>query len=67
MTLKTIILIPMTKEDRIRLAHGLMVESIIKPDSELRTLAHKQECYHELLEWREKILQYLEIERKDLK
>ena len=56
----------MTKEDRIRLAHGLFVESVIRPDSELRTLAHKQECYHELLEWRDKILHYLEEERKKL-
>jgi hypothetical protein len=57
----------MTKEERIRLAHGLFVESVIKPDSELRTLAHKQECYYELLEWRDKMLSYLEEERKKLK
>lgn len=56
----------MTKEDRIRLAHGLFVESVIKPDSALRTLAHKEECYHELMEWRDKVLEYLEIERKKL-
>lgn len=56
----------MTKEDRIRLAHGLFVESVIRPDSELRTLAHKEECYHELMEWRDKVLKYLELERKNL-
>ena len=32
---------------------------MIKPDPELRVYAHEQECYHELMEWRQEILEYL--------
>ena len=40
-------------------ALGLMIESVWKPDSKLRSCAHNQECYNELMEWREKILEML--------
>ena len=40
-------------------ALGLMIESVHKPDSKLRGCAHNQECYNELMEWRQKILEYL--------
>lgn len=56
----------MIKDDRIRLAHALFTESVIKADPELRQHAHEQQCFHELMEWREKILQYLENERLKL-
>lgn len=40
-------------------ALGLMIESVWKPDSKLRSCAHNQECYDELMEWRKKILNVL--------
>ena len=40
-------------------ALGLMIESVHKPDAKLRGCAHNQECFHELMEWRQKILEYL--------
>ena len=46
-------------------ALGLMIESVMKPDSKLRGCAHNQECFHELMEWRGKILEMLyEYERQ---
>jgi hypothetical protein len=57
----------MSKDDRIRLAHALFVESVIKPDSELRQQAHEQQCYHELMEWRDQVLEFLEEKRACLK
>jgi len=44
-------------------ALDLFVESVIKPDPQLRECAHNQECYHELMEWRKGILEYLSIKR----
>ena len=40
-------------------ALGLMIESIHKPDSKLRGCAYNQDCYDELMEWRDKILEML--------
>ena len=40
-------------------ALGLMIESVWKPDAKLRSCAHNQECYNELMECREKILNML--------
>ena len=40
-------------------ALGLMIESVHKPDSKLRGCAHNQECYNELMEWRQKMLDLL--------
>jgi len=48
-----------SKEQKQQRALSLFIESVIKPDSELRSDAHEQECYHELMELREEILQYL--------
>ena len=47
----------MTQKEKDAL--GLMIESVWKPDSKLRSCAHNQECYHELMEWRQKILDML--------
>jgi hypothetical protein len=46
-------------------ALGLFIESVLKPDHELRQCAHNQECYNELMEWRESVLQYLYAKRND--
>ena len=40
-------------------ALGLMIESVIKPDSRLRGCAYNQGCYNELMEWRQKMLDLL--------
>jgi hypothetical protein len=45
--------------DKQKDALNLMIESVWKPDSKLRGCAYNQDCYDELMEWREKILQYL--------
>jgi hypothetical protein len=44
------------KEQR---ALGLMIESVLKPDSKLRGCAYNQDCYDELMEWRQKMLNLL--------
>jgi hypothetical protein len=41
-------------------ALGLMIESVLKPDNRLRSCAHNQECYNELMDWRQKMLDLLQ-------
>ena len=45
--------------DKEKAALNLMIESVLKPDSRLRGCAHNQECYNELMEWRQKMLDLL--------
>lgn len=40
-------------------ALGLMIESVLKPDSKLRECAHNQGCFEELMEWRQVMLDIL--------
>ena len=40
-------------------ALDLFTESVMKPDHNLRSCAHNQGCYNELLEIREHVLKYL--------
>ena len=42
----------------------LFIESVHKPDSELRQCAHNQKCYNELMYVRETVLEYLKTLRK---
>jgi len=42
----------------------LFIESVHKPDNELRQCAHNQKCYNELLEVRETVLNYLNTLRR---
>ena len=42
----------------------LFIESVHKPDHELRQCAHNQKCYHELMAVRENVLEYLKTLRK---
>ena len=46
-------------------ALGLMIESVLKPDSKLRGCAHNQDCYEELMQWRQKMLDLLYGFEKD--
>jgi len=52
-----------TKEQKRKDALGLFYESVLKPDSKLRACAHNQECFNELMEWREDIIRYLDERR----
>lgn len=56
----------MSKEEKMVLAHGLFVESVIKPDNELRASAHSQKCFEELMELRKSVLEYLEEKRRTI-
>jgi hypothetical protein len=56
----------MDKKERTLLAHSLFIESVIKPDHELRAAAHSQKCFDELMEWRDSVLAYLEEKRSKL-
>ncbi len=40
-------------------ALDLFVESVLKPDHDLRGCAHNQGCYNELMKVREHVLKYL--------
>ena len=42
----------------------LFIESVHKPDHELRQCAHNQKCYNELLEVRATVLEYLKTLRR---
>tara|TARA_R100000008_G_scaffold63728_1_gene40875 strand:+ start:944 stop:1135 length:192 start_codon:yes stop_codon:yes gene_type:complete len=44
------------KRDR---AKSLFLESLLKPDNELRSCSHNQKCYNELMEIREEIIEYV--------
>tara|TARA_B100000131_G_scaffold253045_1_gene247022 strand:- start:291 stop:518 length:228 start_codon:yes stop_codon:yes gene_type:complete len=49
------------KHDR---ALSLFLESLYKPDNELRSCAHNQKCYNELMEVRQTVIDYV---TKDLR
>jgi hypothetical protein len=55
----------MDKAEKRDRALGLFVESVLKPDHELRQCAHNQKCYNELLEWRDEVLNYLNTRRSE--
>jgi hypothetical protein len=42
----------------------LFIESVHKPDHELRQCAHNQKCYNELMAVREHVLEYLKLLRR---
>jgi hypothetical protein len=42
----------------------LYIESVHKPDNQLRACAHNQKCYNELMAVREHVLNYLPTLRK---
>ena len=41
----------------------LFVESVLKRDLSLRQCAHNQKCYHELMDIRSDVLEYLKTKR----
>jgi len=57
----------MDKKEKRERGLTLFIESVLKPDSELRQCAHNQECFYELLEWREDVLEYLYSRQREIK
>ena len=53
------------KKTKRRDALTIFMESVHKPDNRLRSCAHNQGCFNELMEWREEVLQYLDQRRKE--
>ena len=49
----------MTELERWDRGKTLLLESLYKPDSKLRGCAHNQECYHELIELRDSVIEYV--------
>lgn len=52
-----------SKKDKWNRGLDLFIESVHKPDHELRQSAHDQKCFHELMDVRENILEYLKTIR----
>lgn len=52
-----------TKMDKWNRGLDLFIESVYKPDNELRQCAHNQKCFHELMDVRDNVLKYLETLR----
>jgi hypothetical protein len=48
-----------SKKDKWNRGLDLFIESVHKPDHELRQAAHNQRCYTELMDVRDTILEYL--------
>ena len=48
-----------SKEQKYHRAIDLYIESIHKPDNALRSCAHNQKCFNELMEVREQVLEYV--------
>ena len=46
-----------TKKDKWERGKTLFLESVYKPDSKLRGCANNQECYHELMEIRDQVIE----------
>lgn len=51
--------------DRQNRAMTLFIESVLKPDNKLRSCAHNQECFNELMELREEVLSFLYEKQKN--
>ena len=45
--------------ERWNRAKAIFIESLIKPDNHLRSCAHNQKCYNELMQVRQLVLEYL--------
>jgi hypothetical protein len=54
-----------TQDVKFNRGLDLFVESVLKPDHELRQCAHNQKCYHELMYVRQYVLDYLNTLRRN--
>ena len=48
-----------TKDQKWNRGLDLYIESVHKPDNQLRSCAHNQKCYNELMAVREHVLEYV--------
>lgn len=48
-----------TEADKRFRAKSLFIESLLKPDSELRSCAYNQKCFDELMEIRDQVVEYV--------
>jgi hypothetical protein len=57
--------VPDGEDKKVKWNRGLdlFIESVLKPDSALRQCAHNQKCYHELMDVRNDVLEYLKTKR----
>jgi hypothetical protein len=53
-----------TETQKFNRALDLYIESVHKPDHQLRGCAHNQHCYNELMQIRENVLVYVKSLRK---
>lgn len=51
-------------QDKWNRGLDLFIESVHKPDHELRQCAHNQKCFYELMSIRDYVLSYLKTLRK---
>ena len=58
----------MTTSQAIRRSDALTLftESVLKPDHKLRQCARNQDCYDELMQIREEVLEYLQAMRSEV-
>ena len=52
-----------TKRDKWNRGLVIFIESVLEPDSDLRACAHNQRCFHELMDVRQDVLNYLKTKR----
>ena len=53
-----------TQDEKWNRGLDLYIESVQKPDNQLRSCAHNQKCYNELMAVREHVLKYVKTLRK---
>ena len=47
------------KKEKWNRGLDILIESVLKPDPQLRQCAHNQKCYHELMDARESVISHL--------
>ena len=52
-----------SKKDKWNRGLDIFIESVHKPDATLRQCAHNQKCYHELMDVRQDVIEYLKTKR----
>ena len=53
-----------TPDEKWNRGLDLYIESVQKPDNQLRSCAHNQKCYNELMQVREHVLDYVKTLRR---
>ena len=53
-----------TETQKFNRALDLYIESVHKPDHALRSCAHNQKCFNELMDVRQQVLDYVQTLRK---